>query len=108
MKLTGPQRDWIAVSLFLAMLVSVGTWLTLPSGKPINQAWANASLSVVKQYDDLAWVSAHQVKMVLFGALDDEAVISAARQYARESYERSLKANPRAVALMLMNLTMVD
>jgi hypothetical protein len=102
------QRLWIVISLTLVVPVAMGTWLTLPSDKPIKEAWANAALAAVQHDDSQAWVSPSQVRNVLFDGLDNDTVIERARKYAQQSYERSSKTHPGAVALMLLDITVAD
>jgi hypothetical protein len=102
------QRLWIVTSLALVVPVAVGTCLTLPNDETIKEAWANAALAAVQHGASQAWVSPSQVKSVLFDGLDNDAVIERARKYAQESYEQSVKTNPRAVALMLLDVTVAD
>ena len=109
MKLNRWQRTWIAVSLALTIPVAVVTWIMLPSAKPLKEAWAAAVLSAVKDRDDLgAWESQSQVKLILFGGLDNDGVIEGARKYAQESYERNSKTNPRYVSAMLLDINIAD
>lgn len=109
MKLNRWQRTWIAVSLVLTIPVAVVTWVMLPSAEPLKEAWAAAALSAVQERDDLgAWESQSQVKLILFGGLDNDGVIEGARKYAQESYERNSKTNSRYVPAMLLDINIAD
>jgi hypothetical protein len=103
--LNGWQRMWIVVSLFLAMPVAVGTWLTLPSEEPIKEMWANGALMVVSG-DDRTSVAA--LRQLLYPGLDHDTIIRKVRRHAQQVRENKMKAGVTPVPSTLLDIAVVD